>query len=79
MPVGNYWHPLWETDGKDYFHKQSFSLLPPYLIWLGVSSFEYSFYGVRIILLDSNLYSIVRKLISSSHLFILRSMPPFSK
>ena len=36
MPVGNYWHPLWETDGKDYFHKQSFSLLPPYLIWLGL-------------------------------------------
>ena len=34
--MGNYWHPLWETDGKDYFHKQSFSLLPPYLIWLGL-------------------------------------------
>ena len=60
--MGNYWHPLWETDGKDYFHKQSFSLLPPYLIWLGISSFEYSFYEVRIILLDSNLYSISSKL-----------------
>ena len=62
MPVGNYWHPFWETDGKDYFHKQSFSLLPLYLIWLGISSFEYSFYEVRIILLDSNLYSISSKL-----------------
>ena len=61
MPWGNM-ASSWETDRKNYFHKRFFSLLPPYLIWLGISSFEYSFYEVRIILLDSNLYSISSKL-----------------
>ena len=35
MPWGNM-ASSWETDRKNYFHKRFFSLLPPYLIWLGL-------------------------------------------
>lgn len=35
MPWGNM-ASSWETDWKNYFHKRFFSLLPPYLIWLGL-------------------------------------------
>ena len=35
MPWGNM-ASSWETDRKNYFQQRVFSLLPPYLIWLGL-------------------------------------------